>query len=229
MAALRERGLWGKTDRMVNVDDDLVARPSRNDEAQERIAAAVAIWRECEMADPTYLRARGITLDIPPSIRFHPALKHTPTGLHLPAMVAAVQAPDRSITAIHRTYLSAGRSRKAGVNCQKMALGPMGNGAVRLAPVGEVLGLAEGIETGLSAMKLFNTPVWCALGSRLHAVTLPQIVREVHIFADNGDAGRAAAEKAADRFTKEGRRVLLRFPPETAGDWNDIIQQGTAA
>ncbi len=48
-----------------------------------------------------------------------------------------------------------------------MALGSIGNGAVRLGRAGKALGLAEGIETGLSAQQLFEVPVWAALGSRM--------------------------------------------------------------
>ena len=71
-------------------------------------------------------------------------------------MVAAVQAPDRTIAAIHRTYLLPGGTGKAQVSKPKMALGPLGSGAVRLAKAGPVLGLGEGIETALSAMQLFG-------------------------------------------------------------------------
>ena len=85
------------------------------------------------------------------------------------------------------------------------------------------MGLAEGIESGMSAMQLFDIPVWAALGSRLAAVALPPEVIEVQVFADNGDAGRAAAEKAAEAFTRDGRRVALRYPPPAFGDWNDAL------
>jgi len=231
MAALEARGLWGRFDHMVDHKVDTNASiPSRGDEVRERIETARVIWRECEMlVDMPYLRGRGITLEVPPSIRFHPGLAHGPTGQQLPAMVAAVQAADRQIVAVHRTFLSPDRAAKADVTPVKMALGPLGNGAVRLARSGEVLGLAEGIETGLSAMQLRGVPCWAACGSRLHAVAVPDLVREVHIFADNGEAGRAAAEKAADKFIHEGRRVVLRFPPDIFGDWNDVVTQRRTA
>ena len=57
---------------------------------------ALSIWRTShpieEKADETpveaYLASRGITITIPLSLRYYPALKHGPTGLHFPAMVA---------------------------------------------------------------------------------------------------------------------------------------------
>ena len=123
--------------------------------------AALDIWRESRPAAGTlvekYLRRRGITLPVPPSIRYHPGLRHKATGLVLPAMVAAVQAPDRRVCAIHRTFLNE-YGAKASVLTPKMALGSLGAGAVRLAKAGRVLGLAEGIEDALSAMQLCGLP-----------------------------------------------------------------------
>jgi hypothetical protein len=67
------------------------------------------IWCECRWAAgtlaETYLRSRRIRSPVPRSLRFHPSLKH-PSGAYLPAMVAAVQALDGGIVAVHRTYLS---------------------------------------------------------------------------------------------------------------------------
>ena len=140
-------------------------------------------------------------------------------------MVAAIQDPDRVITAIHRTYLRSDGQGKAAVRTPKMAFGPIDRGAVRLAKVGRVLGLAEGIETALSAFQLFAVPVWAALGSRIHKVWLPHEVAEVWIFADNGVPGQEAAAKARDSLTKAGKRVAIRHPPETFGDWNDALSQ----
>ena len=138
-------------------------------------------------------------------------------------MVAAVQAPDRQITGIHRTYLLPDGSGKAQVTDPKMALGPIGNGAVRLSARAKVLGIAEGIETALSAQQLFEIPCWAALGARMDKVTLPADVIEVQIFGDNGKEGHGAAEKARDVFTKAGKRVAVRYPPEQFDDWNNVL------
>ena len=128
------------------------------------------------------------------------------------------------ITAIHRTFLTPDGNGKAQVTDPKMALGSIGDGAVRLATHGKALGLAEGIETALSAMQLFGIPVWAVLGQRHASVALPDDVIEVQIFADNGEAGLAAANEAADIFTREGKRICLRPPPSEYDDWNDALQ-----
>ena len=93
-----------------------------------------------------------------------------------------------------------------------------------MAKAGSVLGLAEGIETALSAMQLFDVPTWAALGSRIHRVALPDTVGHVVIYADNGEVGLNTANKAVEEFTGQGHKVTLRLPPEAYGDWNDALQ-----
>ena len=86
------------------------------------------------------------------------------------------------------------------------------------------MGLAEGVETALSAMQMTGMTVWASLGaSRLHSVELPPEVEEVHVFVDNDEPGRTAAKRAADTHTSMGRRVYLRSPPDQCGDWNDFL------
>jgi DNA primase len=81
--------------------------------------------------------------------------------------------------------------------------------------------LAEGIEKALAAMQLFGVPCWASLGAaRMHRVRIPDHVHELHIFVDNDDAGRAAADRTA--YAQRHRRVVLRFPPDQFKDWDDV-------
>ncbi len=205
----------------------VIPEPELDDRTRTRIEMALSIWKDSEPAPGTvvekYLHGRGIDVEIPPSIRFHRLLKYSPAGLYFPAMVAAVQALDQRITAIHRTFLWPNGRGKAQVSEPKMALGPLGDGAVRLAAAGPVLGIAEGVETGLSAMQLFQLPVWCALGSRLDRVALPRLVRKVVVLADTGPAGMEAAEKAVRAFVQRGRKASICVPHE--GDFNDVARR----
>lgn len=193
---------------------------------QKRIQAACRIWRESRPAPgtlvETYLRSRGITIEPPASLHYHPALKH-PSGVRLPAMLAAVEDRDGRLIGVHRTWLSPD-GRKASVEPVKAALGPIAGGAVRLTPTGETLCIAEGIETALSVMQATGVPTWAALGtSNLVRVELPAIVREIIICADadrNG-SGERAAQVAAQGFLRDGRRVRIARPPAGAKDFND--------
>lgn len=208
-------------------------RPSpRPPDDRSRLEVARRIWGESMRLDRSpgaaYLRGRGIALDAPLSLRWHRGLKHSPTGLILPAMVAGVQASDRALVAVHRTFLTAGSAKKSSVSAPKMGLGRYGAGAVRLAAAGETLGLAEGIETGLSAMQLFGVPVWATLGAeRLGKIEMPEIVRRMILFADRG--AEAQIEKARRTYEAQGREVEIQYPPAPAKDWNDHLIALSAA
>lgn len=176
---------------------------------------AVAIWEAAVEAQETvvdeYLNRRGIYLR-PPTIRCR--LDHR-------SMVAGVEALNGKVIAIQQTWLTPDGGKASG---KRLTTGNLGGGAVRLGPAAKAMGLAEGVETALSAMQMAGLPVWASLGAaRLHRVELPAEVGEVHVFVDNDEPGRAAAKRAADIHTSLGRRVCLRSPPDECGDWNDFL------
>ncbi|MGE0713887.1 MAG: toprim domain-containing protein [Alphaproteobacteria bacterium] len=103
-----------------------------------------------------------------------------------------------------------------------MTLGNIGDGAVRLAPVSTILGLGEGVETSLSAMQMFGVPCWAVLGRRFANVALPEMVREVLIFADHDNPGIEAALRARDAFQCQGRKVTIHLPA-FGNDFNDDL------
>jgi hypothetical protein len=193
-----------------------------------RIAHAREIWKAAEPAAgtlaETYLRARGITIPVPPTIRFNGALRHGPTSLLLPAMVAAVQGSDRRVVGIHRTYLRADGIGKAGIATPKMSLGAIAGGAVRLGPAGPKIAVAEGIETSLSiAQSCPGLSVWASLStSGMRALVLPDQACEVVLCPDGDASGEEAALAAAKRFVGEGRVVRIARPDRGA-DFNDMI------
>jgi len=167
-----------------------------------------------------YLDRRGIVI-APPSLRYG---QHLHLGRYLmPAMIAGVQRPDGKVVAVQTTVLTS-KGTKAPIVVNKITTGALGSGAVRFAAAGKILGLAEGIETALSAQILAKIPVWASLGcKRLHRVELPDVVREVHVFGDNDESGKAAAKATAEVHAGLGRRAVLRFPPEGIKDFNDLL------
>ena len=226
-AALRDRGLVERAEDRPALRRRRAA-PQRAPEPSPNQDHAFEIWRVSR--DPigtlttTYLRHRSYTCAIPPTIRDHPGLKHGPTGQNLPAMVAAITGADRKVLAIQRTFLRVDGRGKANVTEPKLTLGSMRDGVVRLGPAGPVLGIAEGVETGLSVMQLFSLPVWaCLSASRLDRLWLPPESLEIHVFGDNGAPGHEAAERAGKAYQAQGRRVVVRFPPAEFGDFNDLL------
>lgn len=207
------------------------ATPTKADDAEARRKREHArlIWFSSQPISgtiaETYLRcSRAIRLALPDSIRFHPDLSVDAIGRDTwPAMVAAVSDLAGDVIAIQRTFLARDGLGKATIDSPKRSLGALAEGAVRLGEPRFTLGIAEGIETGLSAMQLFAVPVWCALGNNLARPALPSIIRSVVIFADRGEAGEAAAKKAAIAVRSAGRKVAVKFPA-IGKDFNDELK-----
>jgi hypothetical protein len=191
---------------------------------------ALALWREAQPITGTlaerYLREhRGINLNpLPVSLRFHPRLWHSKAAQHFPALIAAIQAPNKTITAVHRIFLCPATAKKAPVLNPKLTLGGMNGGAVRLAAATETLITCEGLEDGLTLLQATGLPVWATLGTAgLAAVLLPDTVRAVILATDNDTPGKAAAAKAAARFLNEKRQVKIAFPPASHKDFNQVL------
>lgn len=191
---------------------------------------AQSIWAETRYIGgtiaETYLRtARRIRVELPLTLRFHPGLPLGGTNSDTwPAMVASVTDLSGQVIAIQRTFIARDGSGKALIQSPKRSLGSLAEGSVQLGPSAPTIGIAEGIETGLSAMERFAVPVWCALGSNLARIALHDITRNVMIFADRGEAGEHAAEKASAAFRSIGRRVAVRFPADNFKDFNDELK-----
>jgi hypothetical protein len=147
---------------------------------------------------------------------------HYPSGIPMPVLVAAISDLGSQIIAVQCIYLRPNGHSKAHVSDPKLTLGRLRNGACRLAPAGRELGLAEGTETGLSAMELYDIPVWAACGSRLNTIAIPEGVRRLVIFADRGTAGVVAAERAAFAQERPQREIAITYPPAHYKDWNDL-------
>ena len=192
-------------------------------------AVALRIWRDAQplRASPVkaYLESRGI-LAASPALRFHPRTPLGPKGRarFLPAMIAAVSLDEGPI-AIHRTFLSTEASGKAAFEKPKRALGALGEAAVRLfAPVSGKLGLAEGVESAMSAYALTGIPVWATLGNeRFGLVSVPESVTELHLFVDHDAGGELAASRGLAVHARDGRTIQVRKPPSRDTDWNDEL------
>jgi hypothetical protein len=159
-------------------------------------------------------------------LRFHPGLKHTPTGLLFPALTEAIQGLDGKITGIQRIYLLPGGAGKARVSTLKMALGRISGGAVRLSALTEHLVLCEGVEDGLSILQERpDLTVWATLGtSAMPSVVVPESVTVVTLCPDADKAGEKAAQEASNALARDGRIVKIARPP--AGmDWNDLLNK----
>ena len=219
---LRHRGIAGERAEPLSSCVKTEEKPPEHNASPE----ALALWHTghkitADSVQANYLRSRGLTLEPPPSIRAASVLYLD--KYPFPAILVAVQAPGRHIIAVQQTLIDPRGDRKAQVRIPRKSIGALGWGAVRFAAATEVLGIAEGTEKALAAMQLFAVPCWSSLGAgRMHRVWIPDGVQQLHIFVDNDDAGRAAAERTA--HAHRHREVFLRFPPEQYKDWDDVTR-----
>ena len=145
-------------------------------------------------------------------------------------MIARVSdANDRGVN-MHLTYLTA-YGKKADVTPQKRVMrGTLPAGcAIRLWEPREVMGIAEGIETAMSAAILFRMPVWAAVsGIMLSKWEPPAIAKKIVVFGDNdlSFTGQAKAYELAQRLSvKRCLEVDVEIPTAPGTDWNDVLLQ----
>jgi phage/plasmid primase-like uncharacterized protein len=234
IAALRRRNLWPEGDDQTARHDPAELAKKHQAEARERqrkIALAADMWGEAYEASGTliesYFRGRSIRLPVPPVIRMQGmrgSYGRHPTGARRPQMIARVEHVEHGSVAVHCTYLTVDGSAKASLDPVRICHGPVRGAAVRLAPAGPTLAVAEGVETALSYMQLTGTPTWAALSAAgIRSLILPETVREVVIATDPDPVGIMAAHAAARRWISEGRRVSIARPP-LGCDFNDLAR-----
>lgn len=210
-------------------DDRPHQRPEITDEQRRRMLQA--LWRDARPLEDgdlatRYLVARGLVADTP-ELRFAAAVKDGDGGVR-PAIIARVLTPDGTrVATLHRTFLRPDGMAKAEMaSPRKLAPGTVPEGsAIRLGPVADAMGIAEGIETALAASILYELPVWATVNSSLMTKwTPPPGVSEVCIFADNDEAfgGQAAAYALAHRLHRD-LDVTVRLPPMIGQDFNDVL------
>lgn len=236
IAALRARGLWEGNAKVDPAYPGFLTRAhdghtSRDD--RERQQYARDLWDRSNRAGgtpvETYLRGRGISVPIPDTIGHLPNQRHTEAGGLWPCMVVPLRDLRGNVTAVQRTWLTGDGRGKAPVSPGKKTVGPMMKAAVQLWPAGPILGIAEGVETAMSAKQIYQIPVWATLSAnRLGAIELPDAVESIVIFADHGKVGMEEAIRAAEIYEGLGKAVDV-MPPrvhfgEQHGDFNDVVR-----
>jgi putative DNA primase/helicase len=142
------------------------------------------------------------------------------------SLVAPVRDRQGALVTAHVTYLDGGKKLRSYVPRKLLSgLGDHEGCAAQIMPCeGEELGIAEGIETALSASRLHQMPVWAALNSTLLAkFQPPEGVTRLVIFADRDTAGLEAALALMERLQGQVR-VTKAVPPMPYGDWNNVLQ-----
>ena len=142
------------------------------------------------------------------------------------AMVSKVAGPEGHGVNLHLTWIT-DQGTKADVPVQKQLMAgslPAGS-AIRLSRSERVMGIAEGVETAISAHLLFQMPVWCAINANnLMKWNPPHQLEELWIFGDRDQnyTGQAAAYHLAQRLAKK-TKVIVHIPADPYKDFNDVL------
>lgn len=175
-----------------------------------------------------YLERRLGRCEPPLSIREASNVFDPETKQKFPAMLAKVVAGSEAVN-VHITYLTPDGQKAATAKPKRVMAGKLPEGsAIRLAPVAPVMGIAEGVETALSASILFGIPVWaCVSGAGLAKWSPPAGVKEVVVFGDSDSsyAGHANAYAAAHRLAAIHHKIVrVEIPEAQDADWNDVLR-----
>ncbi|MFA6267114.1 MAG: toprim domain-containing protein [Pseudolabrys sp.] len=217
-----------EVDRVVgSVQPDVV---NRGRTAEQKRDAAMRLWHSASRLTPNdpagrYLWSRCRASECPSALRFARSLHCTEEG-DLPAMLAMLTAPDGTPCQVHRTYLTEMGDKAPIESPRQMMPGPVAKGAhVRLTEPSSTLGLAEGIETAISATAISGIPCWAALSAEmLRHWQPPEGTKHVVVFADNDEnyTGQEAAYALARKMKDQGRLVTIQVPEAIGEDWNDV-------
>jgi putative DNA primase/helicase len=164
------------------------------------------------------------------SLGYIPALWHWLSQSKFPCVVALVARADGTPVTVHQTFLAYDGSGKAPVEKPKLfpaGVSPLGCGVwFGVADHARELIVAEGLESTLSAMRLFNAEAGVAALSTegMRALILPLAALRVRIFADHDELGQglAAAVDAARVWRGEGRAVVVSRASSISQDASDV-------
>ncbi len=188
-----------------------------------------------------YLNGRGIYTLPTSSVKFSKAEYDREYNRSFQAMYSVATDDHMNIIYLHKTFLESGK--KADVERSKKIYSALDNKvvcdscghtstqscAVRLFEAGDTLGIAEGIETALSATQLSKVPCWAVVNtSIMKAFKAPKGVKTLIIFADNDSngAGLAAAMVCANKnilANNDVNKVLIRWNEDVGVDFNDML------
>ena len=230
--ALRHRGLWGGP-----LNGAHYSRGASSSDDDIKPKDPMKAWRNAgpfvrDSAAAIYLRGRGldITDEEAASLRFSPAQWHWPSSSRWPAMVTRVALADGTDCTSHMTFVEPDGSGKAPIEKERLfsAGGRTKGGGVWFgtADQSHEFVIAEGVESLLSALRIFGVTAGCAALSEggIRTLILPPEARRVRVFCDHDELQQSlsATREAARRWRAEGRSVAVTMSTEIGEDANDV-------
>lgn len=224
-AGLAESSTERTTVRAAPVGEPELARPTGRVIKLLRENCAI---EDCEPA-MRYLESRALwPLPAGTRLRAHPSVEywyeHKRVG-RFPALVTAIRDVHDELVTAHITYLTHDGQKLPNYEPRKILSGMTGREGCAARIMHRetgMIGIAEGIETALSAAKLVGIPCWAALNSALLGkFEPPPEIDSLVIFADRDIGGLQAVAALTQRL--QGRvRFEIRTP--RAKDFNDVLR-----
>ena len=196
-------------------------------------------YKTGDMID-SYLTSRGIKARPSQRVGLHPGLVHPVTKKLHPVMCGLWQMPDGRVPGFQRTFFDNHGGILTDVEkgqrklMTRKTIASNTGGSIRMMDIGgsTVLGLSEGIESGLALSEFMGTetPVWaCTTANLLERwVMSPEVEEQVDCFviavdADASFTGQAASYALAKRLRLKGKCVNLVIPDKLGCDLVDIV------
>lgn len=204
-------------------------------------AKAVAINRLLAVASDqgivdNFLSSRGLTIGSPILSGLRRCQYFDDDGVlvgSFPAVLVPILAPDGTVVSAQRVWHRADVGEADKKPLPPVVEGALMGAAARLFDCDDVLGIAEGVWTAMSARELFDVPCWSVLSAGgMRAFNPPASVTRLIIFGDNDRsfAGQAAAYALANRLATRPTPIeVVVYIPDTPGtDWNDELRRRAA-
>jgi putative DNA primase/helicase len=183
-----------------------------------------------------YLNARGIFSLPPEAIRFNERQRHA--GRVYQSLYSLATDDKGELCYLHQTLLDGDKKADIGTSAKRLKslqednyLDHARSVAIRLFPVSSTLGIAEGIETALSAHQIYKVNTWATINSGfMKKFRVPAGVKHLIIFADrdeNSATGLAAAMECAhaNLLAKNDLRSVRVYYPDH-DDFNNMLMNG---
>ena len=183
-----------------------------------------------------YLNARGIYKLPTDAIRFNNHQRHY--GRVFQSLYALATDDKGELCYRHLTLLDGAKKADIGDSVKRQKslqdenyLEHTKSVAIRMFPVASTLGIAEGIETALSAHQIYNVNTWATMTANfMKKFRVPAGVKHLIIFADrdeNSATGLAAAYECAHAnlvAKNDLQRVSVYWPDHD--DFNNMLMNG---
>lgn len=183
-----------------------------------------------------YLNARGIYQLPTDAIRFNDHQRHN--GMVFQSLYALATDDKGELCYRHLTLLDGAKKADIGDSVKRQKslqdenyLEHARSVAIRMFPVASTLGIAEGIETALSAHQIYNVNTWATMTANfMKKFRVPAGVKHLIIFADRDEhsaTGLAAAYECAHAnlvAKNDLQRVSVYWPDHD--DFNNMLMNG---